>query len=106
MKGPYVQFFVSLINFITNKIDSFLKRIFRINGYSTVSTLNSVFIIGGFHSWFSSHIVKFTNDEVWENVGNLQQARRGHSSFLFGSFIFVIGGVYNTANSVGGSYEL
>ena len=40
----------------------------------------------------STHIVKFTDDEAWEHVGNLQKNRYGHSSVLFGSFIIVIGG--------------
>ena len=69
-----------------------MHQLFRIFGYSTVSTFDSVFIIGGFHWWASSSIVKFTEDEVWEHVGNLQYDRHGHNSVLFGSLIFVIGG--------------
>ena len=63
---------------------------FSNHGYSTVSTSNSVFIIGGNN--LDSHIVEFTNNEVWKHAGNLRHGRYGHSSILFGSLIFVIGG--------------
>ena len=69
--------------------------------YATVSTADSVFIIGGItygneadgSSSISSSISQY-KDDTWSMVGNLQQPRYRHTATLLEqSKIMIIGGV-------------
>ena len=62
--------------------------------YATVSTDDSVYIIGGFTDGspsFTSTIAEF-KDGNWEAVGHLAEARCVHGSITSGSSTMVIGG--------------
>ena len=67
--------------------------LFRIAKYATISTEESVYIIGGYisESDYSSVVAEYKNDE-WFNIGNLQQARSSHGAITSGSWTMVIGG--------------
>ena len=69
--------------------------------YATVSTADSVFIIGGItygneadRSSSISSIIAQYKDDTWSMLGNLQQPRYRHSATLVDySKIMIIGGV-------------
>ena len=68
----------------------------RITHYATASTKDSVYIIGGFTydstiGDRTSVIAEYRNDK-WNIVGNLNQARHGHSAIKSGALTMVIGG--------------
>ena len=68
----------------------------RISYYATASTEESVYIIGGWTGYSSTGyktpiIAEYKND-VWYNVGNLNQSRHAHGAITSGSLTMVIGG--------------
>ena len=85
---------------------------FRIGWYSTTSTAESVFIIGGkstahrdltdkipSSSYFDvSTIAEYKNGK-WRKIGDMVQARRSSIAYIFGSSMKIIGGRF------GRSYE-
>ena len=54
--------------------------------YSSISTTESAYIIGG----RGSTVAEFFNNQ-WFRVGNLKQYRSRHESILIGNQIFIIG---------------
>ena len=64
--------------------------IFRyISSYSTVSTSEAAYIIGG-HT--TPDIIAEFKEESWRQVGTLAKGRFGHGTLLVGDEIMVIGG--------------
>ena len=59
---------------------------FRISNYATAHTEESVFIIGGTNGpkQYTSTIARF-KDDIWTNVGDLNQARHSHGAITLGS---------------------
>ena len=57
--------------------------------YSTISTSESAYIIGG--SRTEDIIAQFTNFQ-WYLAGNLKQKRKGSGSILIGNWAVIIGG--------------
>ena len=78
-----------------------VKDIFRIAFFATVSTDDSVYVIGGFTGhptedgyvspMYSSVIAEY-RDGSWNNMGNFVQARNVHGAMLLGSSIMIVGG--------------
>ena len=65
--------------------------------YSTAATSDAAFIIGGYQDgYYSTTITEFKNNQ-WRKVGDLAQARYGHSSISVGLRTMIVGGV--TASS-------
>ena len=60
-----------------------------IYGYSTISTDDAAFIIGGIGN--ENTIVEFRNNQ-WREHGSLQQGRYYHDSIIYGEQIVIIGG--------------
>ena len=60
-----------------------------IRGYSTASTSEAAYIIGG--GYTRKIIAQFKND-VWSQFGTLAKGRRYHGSISFGNEFMVIGG--------------
>ena len=67
---------------------------FRISYYATAQTDESVLIIGGYTYGSPSRISTIAEykDGNWKNIGNLAQARRGHSAITSGSVTMVASG--------------
>ena len=74
--------------------------IFSIAFYSTVSTEDSVYIIGGRienlsaeqDDQYTATLAQFNSTQQWSIVGQLQQQRVGHASILIGDFAYIFGG--------------
>ena len=67
----------------------------RITGYSTVSTDDAAFIIGGSRSegWPNNDaIAEFRNDQ-WQYLGTLRTGRHDHGSITIGTDTLIIGGL-------------
>ena len=64
-------------------------------GYSTTSTVDAAYIIGGQYSRdvFADVIAEFKND-VWRQLGNLVKGRESHASISLNGETMIIGG-YN-----------
>ena len=60
-----------------------------IYAYSTASTSEAAYIIGG--GYTGDIIAQFKND-VWSQFGTLSKGRFGHGSISFGNEFMVIGG--------------
>ena len=58
-------------------------------GYSTASTADAVYIIGGDHT--EDVIAEFKNNN-WRKLGNLQRGRDTHSSLAINDQIIIVGG--------------
>ena len=69
---------------------------FRIGVYSTTSTDESVFIIGGTSGNYPSYVELSTIAEYkngkWRKVGNMAQARHSSIAYIFGSSMKIISG--------------
>ena len=61
----------------------------EIRGYSTVSTSEVAYIIGGAHT--GEIIAQFKND-AWSQFGTLAMGRAWHGSIALGNEFMVIGG--------------
>ena len=61
----------------------------RISHYSTASTFNAVYIIGGHYTMHT--VAEYDNDQ-WRRLPDLRQGRRGHGSIAIGNRVVVIGG--------------
>jgi len=61
-----------------------------IRGYSTASTSEAAYIIGG--GWTRNIIAEFKNDS-WRQLGTLAKGRRHHGTIRLGDEVMVIGGV-------------
>ena len=61
----------------------------EIRGYSTASTSEAAYIIGGSNT--RDIIAQFKND-VWSQFGTLSKGRFGHGSISLGNEFMVIGG--------------
>ena len=69
----------------------------RISCYTTASTDESVFIIGGYTKGtpdVTSRIAEYKNGK-WIDGGNLAQARYGHGAITSESKTLIIGGTHN-----------
>ena len=58
-------------------------------GYSTVSTSEAAYIIGGY--WTGDIIAEFKNDS-WRQMGTLAKGRHSHGSIALENTVMVIGG--------------
>ena len=63
--------------------------ILRIHAYSTASTSEAAYIIGG--AFTSDILAQFKND-TWSQFGTLAKGRSNHGSISFGNEFMVIGG--------------
>ena len=61
----------------------------NIRGYSTASTSEAAYIIGGV--WTRNIIAEFKNDS-WRRVGTLAKGRAYHGTIRLGDEVMVIGG--------------
>ena len=59
--------------------------------YSTTSTDEAVFIIGGHDT---GNIVAEYKDDTWRHAATLKQGRSRHSSIVLGSQTIIIGGTH------------
>ena len=75
------------------------KMIFRISGYATASTDESVYIIGGYTAGSPDRTTAIAEykDGNWKIAGNLAQARSGHSAITSGYTTMVVGGYLSRA---------
>ena len=85
-----------IITFINSNIFAFLKNIFSsIYLYSTASTSDAVYIIGGLRETetgnSNSLIAHFRNDK-WNHDGTLIKGRYGHESITIGEKTMIFGG--------------
>ena len=60
--------------------------------YTSVSTLDSIFIMGGKVDWGNSGTIAQFKGRIWSLVGDLKIARQGPSAISHGSQTLVIGG--------------
>ena len=63
----------------------------QIWGYSTASTSEAAYIIGGRHN--QNRIAEFKNDS-WRQMGTLAKKRSEHGSIQLGNEVMVIGGFF------------
>ena len=68
------------------QIYPFLSYIGR---YSTASSPDAAYIIGGYWSW--NLVVEFRNDQ-WTNLENLNKGRYAHGSITVGTGTMIVGG--------------
>ena len=61
----------------------------RMSHYSTASTLEAAYIIGGYDT--QELIAEFKND-AWRQLGTLTKGRYGHGSITLGAETMIIGG--------------
>ena len=61
----------------------------RINGYSTASTSEAAYIIGGY---YTKDIIAQFKDDSWRQMGTLAKGRGWHGSIELGNDIMIIGG--------------
>ena len=66
----------------------------RLYGYDTVSTKDSVLVIGGATNGtpYQISIVAEYKDGSWGNIGNLARNRHNHKAIRSGSNIMILGG--------------
>ena len=86
-----IQSFHHVTGRILNKsISSLLIQIFSyMHGYSTASTDDAAFIIGGYDVYET--IAEFRNNQ-WRNLGSLTKGRYYHGSITVGQETMIIGG--------------
>ena len=83
---------------ISKSLQSHIPQLlhFRIYWYSTTSTDESVFIIGGTSGDYPSTVELSTiaeyKDGKWRKIGNMAHGRRRSISYIFGSSMKIIGG--------------
>ena len=68
----------------------FLHNFSRIYGYSTVSTNDAAFIIGGYDRNKYDNIVEYRNNE-WRKLGSLGKGRSYHGAITIGQETLIIG---------------
>ena len=61
--------------------------------YSTAETLDTAYVIGG--QWDSSSIVAQYNNDTWQRLSDMKNARFGHASIVVGDEALIIGGWRN-----------
>ena len=61
----------------------------RINRYSTTSTSEAAYIIGGY---YTKEIIAEFKNEAWSQLGILKQGRHAHASISLGDETMIIGG--------------
>ena len=64
----------------------------RIYGYSTASTSEAAYIIGG---WKTQNIIAEFKNDSWRRMGTLAKGRAGHGTIQLGDEVMVIGGWSN-----------
>ena len=69
-----------------------LYKFFSIAHYTSVSTLDSIFVLGGKVDWHNSAKIAQFKDQIWSYVGDLKIARQGPSAISHGSQTLIIGG--------------
>ena len=78
-----------------------ITKILRIAGYGTASTDSAAFILGGAYYLgepkATSTIARFQNDK-WEKIGELREAKYGSSAILFDGEYLILGGGYPFKN--------
>ena len=75
-------------------IDHMSNSYFRITYYATVSSSDSVYVIGGARDNRSSHAITRFRNNVWQNVGNLLEWRSSHGAIKYENRVMIIGGEY------------
>ena len=78
-----------IVNFDTYKKQASIWYFSRIHSYSTVSTSDAVYIVGGD---YTPDIVAEYNDDRWRLLDHLKQGRHGHGSVMVGDQTMIIGG--------------
>ena len=63
--------------------------------YATASTIESVYIIGGYTRFDSITTIGEYRDGKWSIAGNLSQARDSHAAISFGAYTMIVGGSIN-----------
>ena len=88
----------SIVSSLQSQLNKFKLKLLSIAFFSTVSTEDSVFVIGGRREpqkdqeqQYTNRIYRFRN-ETWDLVGNLYQQRVGHASIKIDNFFYVFGG--------------
>ena len=76
-------------DFQLTKISHFKKIFSDIYAYSTASTDDAAFIIGGITAY--NTIAEFRNNQ-WRNLGSLTKGRAYHGSIAIGQETMIIGG--------------
>ena len=87
---------------ISNESDSKLK-LSSISGYSTATTTDAVYIIGGYDfvcDCYLSTVAKYKNHQ-WYHVEDLHERRAYHGSITVGGKTMVIGGINSEASHGG-----
>ena len=69
-----------------------LRRIFV---YSTASTDEAAYIIGGYQGSDYSPIIAEFKNEQWRKLGDLTQGRQYHGSISVGDQAMIVGGASN-----------
>lgn len=77
----------------------FNNFILRIRSYATISTDDSVLVIGGEqgagYSYTFSSVVAEYKDGSWNNIGNLARPTAHHRAMRSGSNILILGGMWS-----------
>ena len=60
--------------------------------YATASTIESVYIIGGYTRFDTITTIGEYRDGKWSIAGNLSQARDCHAAISFGAYTMIVGG--------------
>ena len=60
--------------------------------YATASTIESVYIIGGYTRFDSITTIGEYRDGKWSIAGNLSEARDCHAAISFGAYTMIVGG--------------
>ena len=76
-------------------------NIFSVGYYSTASSSEAVYIIGGFNGGdpYDSTIAKFT-DNNWSKTGELKAGRYAHSSITYNEVTITLGGFIRSYHDV------
>ena len=63
----------------------------RISSYSTASSPDAAYIIGGYHT---PNLVAELRDDKWTQLNDLNKGRRNHGSITVGARTMIVGGYY------------
>ena len=87
--------------YVKKQIFFYDQNIFRISWFSSVSTSESVLIIGGWTMGYQPSdqlphnipTIAEYKDGKWNKIGDLIQSRHRHGALLLGSSIMIVGGI-------------
>jgi len=78
-----------------------LNFYFSVAEYGVVSREKNVLLIGGYcDDLLLSKIVRYSDTDSWENIGNLQAVRADHRAISNDDRFYVIGGYSESGNSL------